>query len=158
MLSELFTRFDHSCELHSVYKVHTIGDCYVVMGYNTSEGKRDPGQEALKMVDFAFSLIKEIQAVNIEYSLNLNMRIGMHTGDIIGGITGSNLVRYDVYGLDVLIANKVESNGLPGEIAVSRQTRNMIEQFRRFRFQFSKITKFSLHSSEVEVFKLTRQE
>jgi len=34
LLSKLFTRFDQLCEDFGVYKVHTIGDCYVIMGYN----------------------------------------------------------------------------------------------------------------------------
>ena len=33
LLSELFTRFDQLCVDKGVYKVHTIGDCYVIMGY-----------------------------------------------------------------------------------------------------------------------------
>jgi len=33
LLSELFTRFDQLCVKNKVYKVHTIGDCYVIMGY-----------------------------------------------------------------------------------------------------------------------------
>lgn len=28
----------------------------------------------------------------------LNMRIGIHTGSIIGGIIGTDIVRYDIYG------------------------------------------------------------
>ena len=34
LLSKLFSRFDQLCEENRVYKVHTIGDCYVIMGYN----------------------------------------------------------------------------------------------------------------------------
>jgi len=34
LLSKLFSRFDQLCEENKVYKVHTIGDCYVIMGYN----------------------------------------------------------------------------------------------------------------------------
>lgn len=34
LLSKLFSRFDNLCEDNKVYKVHTIGDCYVIMGYN----------------------------------------------------------------------------------------------------------------------------
>ena len=44
------------------------------------------------------------------------MRIGIHTGNIIAGILGSDIVRYDIYGKDVLIANKMESKGKIGEI------------------------------------------
>jgi class 3 adenylate cyclase len=34
LLSKLFSRFDQVCEQNRVYKVHTIGDCYVIMGYD----------------------------------------------------------------------------------------------------------------------------
>ena len=47
------------------------------------------------------------------------MRIGIHTGNIIGGIIGTKIVRYDIYGPDVLIANKMESNGLEDRVTVS---------------------------------------
>ena len=33
-------------------------------------------------------------------------------GKVIGGIIGTNIVRYDIYGPDVMIANKMESNGI----------------------------------------------
>jgi len=39
------------------------------------------------------------------------MRIGVHTGSVIGGIIGTEVVRYDLYGADVMIANKMESSG-----------------------------------------------
>ena len=44
----------------------------------------------------------------------LDMRIGIHTGKLIGGIIGTKLVRYDIFGSDVLVANKMESNGIAG--------------------------------------------
>lgn len=34
MLSKLFVRFDKLCVRYNVYKVHTIGDCYVAIGYS----------------------------------------------------------------------------------------------------------------------------
>lgn len=42
------------------------------------------------------------------------MRIGIHTGDVVAGITGTSIVRYDIYGPDNDIANKMESGGAPG--------------------------------------------
>lgn len=39
------------------------------------------------------------------------MRIGIHTGNIISGVIGTDIVRYDIYGENVTIANKMESNG-----------------------------------------------
>ena len=37
------------------------------------------------------------------------MRIGIHTGDIIGGIVGTEIIRFDIYGENVEIANLMES-------------------------------------------------
>ena len=67
------------------------------------------------------------------------MRIGIHTGEVIGGVTGTNIVRYDIYGPDVLIANKMESGGSPGRINVSDTTKEFLEsQFEReFKFEFN---------------------
>ena len=55
------------------------------------------------------------------------MRIGIHTGEVIAGITGTNIVRYDIYGPDVVIANKMESMGAPGRIHVSDVTKNLLQ-------------------------------
>lgn len=58
----------------------------------------------------------------------LNMRIGIHTGKIIGGVMGTDVVRYDVYGRNITIANKMESNGEPGKVMISQTTRDMLER------------------------------
>jgi class 3 adenylate cyclase len=39
MLKNLFIEFDKMCIVHNVYKVYTIGDCYVVLGF-TDANKR----------------------------------------------------------------------------------------------------------------------
>ena len=54
------------------------------------------------------------------------MRIGIHTGKIVGGIIGTKVVRYDIFGQDVLIANKMESNGRAGAVCISENTYNLI--------------------------------
>ena len=33
------------------------------------------------------------------------MRIGIHVGSLIGGVIGSNIVRYDIYGPDVMVGS-----------------------------------------------------
>lgn len=37
-------------------------------------------------------------------------------GRVIGGVLGTDIVRYDIYGADVMISNKMESNGEKGKI------------------------------------------
>ena len=140
----MFTRFDKMCVEHNVYKVHTIGDCYVAMGHIGAKN-RDPAHECLNILKFARSMIKVIEDVNEEYDMGISMRIGIHTGDVIGGITGRSIVRYDIYGNDVYIANAMESNGQAGSIAVSESTRNLINSFK------DKVCDFQ-NFKEVEIF------
>ena len=54
------------------------------------------------------------------------MRIGIHTGKIIGGIIGAKLVRYDIFGKDVQIANKMEANGIKYAVCISEQTYKLL--------------------------------
>ena len=43
--------------------------------------------------------------------LGLNMRIGLHHGQFVAGVIGSNQLRFDIWGEDVLIGNQMESSG-----------------------------------------------
>lgn len=46
---------------------------------------------------------------------------------MIAGIIGSKIVRYDIFGSDVLIANKMESAGCVGRINISEDTKKILE-------------------------------
>jgi hypothetical protein len=82
MLSELFNEFDDSSKKHNVYKVHTIGDCYVVIGFTgkVPMNERNYKEEANNVVKMGESMIETIQRVRekVEF-LELDMRIGIHT-------------------------------------------------------------------------------
>lgn len=40
---------------------------------------------------------------------------------------GTDIVRYDIFGVDVLVANKMESNGEPGRVMISEDTKVLLE-------------------------------
>lgn len=114
------------------------------------------------MIKTGFEMINIIADVR-ENSENeslkeLDMRIGIHTGRIVAGIIGTKIVRYDIFGSDVLIANKMESNGLPGEVVVSEDTKKTImaipELYERLNFISHKIVKFDAIDKTVEAFKV----
>ena len=44
----------------------------------------------------------------------LDMRIGIHTGKILSGLLGVCKWQYDIWSLDVIIANNMEQAGKPG--------------------------------------------
>lgn len=43
-----------------------------------------------------------------------NIRIGLHTGSIVGGVIGKKKYLYDLYGETVSTANAMEQYGAPG--------------------------------------------
>ncbi|CAD8118773.1 unnamed protein product [Paramecium sonneborni] len=151
MLKNLFVEFDRKCCELNVYKLYTIGDCYVAIGmidYNN----RNPHQEAKNIVDLAFEMIKIIAQVRKQINFDgLNMRIGIHTGSVFGGVMGTDIVRYDIYGPDVLIANKMESNGLKGFVHVSQETKTFLEQDYDDLFNFELHTKIDLKTIKRQI-------
>jgi class 3 adenylate cyclase len=77
----------------------------------------------LEMIDIISEVRNQSENQNLK---DLDMRIGVHTGRVVAGIIGSKVVRYDIFGDGVLIANKMESNGLPGKVCISEDTKKYL--------------------------------
>ncbi|EER06529.1 guanylate cyclase, putative [Perkinsus marinus ATCC 50983] len=54
------------------------------------------------------------------------MRIGLHFGKFIGGVIATTKINYDIFGVDVTIANQVETAGIPGKIVASDSLRRYL--------------------------------
>jgi class 3 adenylate cyclase len=137
LLSKIFARFDQLCEEYKVYKVHTIGNQFVLMGYNGKiEKNRRSKQviidEANRVIQVGFEMvdyIKEISSdLQLQHQSDLHIRVGIHTGRVIAGIIGSKIVRYDILGEGVLITKKVQLNGETNSVCISEDTKKFIMQ------------------------------
>lgn len=79
LLKDLFTEFDKLCLDNCVYKLYTIGDCYVVLGLIDAEDRNVEG-EALNVINFGFQMLEKIKEVKKRVSFHdIDMRIGIHT-------------------------------------------------------------------------------
>lgn len=93
-----------------------------------------------KILLLSSAMIRLLRSVRRKLQLPfLNMRIGLHHGKCVGGIIGSGRLRYDIYGVDVLTGNLMESSGQPGRVCVSAVMRKWLESFfpDRFSFEFN---------------------
>ena len=73
-------------------------------------------------------IIREVKELSNSSSImNLDHRVGVHTGSVIAGIIGSKVVRYDIFGESVLITHEIEGNGEVGEVCISEDTKRLLE-------------------------------
>lgn len=95
---------------HNVLRIKFLGDCY----YGVSGVPIKDKRHAKNCVDLGLRMIRDIRALRRAKKINIDMRIGVHSGSIIGGVMGSCKWQYDIWSKDVVIANKLESTGVSG--------------------------------------------
>lgn len=62
-------------------------------------------------------MIRDIREVRAQRNnLNIDMRIGVHSGSIMSGVIGACKWQYDIWSKDVSIANRLETTGVPGYV------------------------------------------
>jgi class 3 adenylate cyclase len=115
-LNDLVTAFDEATERYGMEKIKTIGDSYMaVCGLSVPCLDHDK-----RAVDFALEMLKIIHRFNHEREFQLNIRIGINSGDVVAGIVGRNKFIYDVWGNTINIASEMKSACPPGSILVSQ--------------------------------------
>jgi class 3 adenylate cyclase len=121
LLNYVFNVFDGIMKRHGCEKVKTIGDGYMAVS-GAPEKCEDHAERiaraALEMMD-DIHLPEHIRA-ELPAGTKFNLRIGIHTGGAVCGVMGRERFVWDVYSDAVNIAARMESNGEPGKIHVSK--------------------------------------
>ncbi|XP_059048052.1 adenylyl cyclase X E-like [Achroia grisella] len=123
LLNELFGRFDEASEEHDVLRIKFLGDCY----YCVSGIPKPSAQHAKNCVDLGLDMIHIIKDVREKRALNIDMRIGVHSGRILSGLIGIRKWQYDIWSKDATIASKMESTGQAGKVHVTKQTLELLQ-------------------------------
>eukprot|EP00941_MAST-03F_sp_MAST-3F-sp1_P000726 g726.t1 len=83
---------------------------------------KDFQNHAVRMVYMGLDMHRAMLALNSEFSTNLMIRVGIHSGHVMGGILGTKRLAFDIWGLDVELANEYEAGGVPKRVNVSEPT------------------------------------
>ena len=121
-LNKLFRRFDALSIKFGVEKIKTIGDAYMAVG-GVPEVVSD---HAERVADMALAMQLEMDEYNKDAPTPLQIRIGLNTGAVVAGVTGTVKFAYDLWGDAVNIASRMESTGIPGQIQVSESTASQL--------------------------------
>jgi len=128
-LDSYFIRFDEIVNKYNVEKIKTIGDAYMAAGGVPIRNKSNAIDTTLAALEIqrAMKEISELKKKNGRKSWEL--RIGLHTGDLIAGVIGLKRFAYDIWGDTVNVAAHMESSGEPGKVNISESTYEAIAEF-----------------------------
>ena len=122
-------KFDEIIEEHYIEKIKTIGDAYMCAGGLPLRNKSNPIDVTLAglkiqkfMKDYAANKIEKNEAP-------WELRLGIHTGEVIAGVIGKKKFAYDIWGDAVNKASRMEQSGEVGKVNVSGDTYEYIKDF-----------------------------
>ena len=122
VLDDIFSAFDQLTEESGLEKIRTIGD-----GYMAVAGAPVPrGDHAAAALTVARAMIASMHEQRILLDVDLEIRIGLASGPVVGGVIGERRILFDVWGDAVNLASRMESSGVPGRIQISAATRALL--------------------------------
>eukprot|EP00980_Cylindrotheca_fusiformis_P030347 scaffold24674_cov127-Cylindrotheca_fusiformis.AAC.1 len=129
LLESIYSAFDRIAYRHSVFKVETVGDCYVA-----AVGLPEPiDNHAVVACKFARDCLKKMHEMTrkMEVSLGpdtteLDMRIGIHSGQVTAGVLRGERCRFQLFGDTMNTAARMESGGERSRIQISPVTADLL--------------------------------
>ncbi len=129
LLQTIYHAFDKIAKRRGVFKVETIGDCYVAV-----TGLPDPQPDhALRLTKFARECMTKMMEVTkrLEVSLgpdtgDLCLRLGLNSGPVTAGVLQGEKSRFQLFGDTVNTASRMESTGEMNRVHLSKSTADLL--------------------------------
>ncbi len=121
-LNEIVKGFDKIMEKYNCERIKTVGDGYIaVCGMPVSNPNH-----AENILLASEEIIRFLKNRNFKNKYKWEVRIGVDTGEVVGGIIGTKKYIYDVFGDTVNTASRLESTSQPMRIHVSETTHSLV--------------------------------
>jgi class 3 adenylate cyclase len=129
LLETVYRAFDTIAKRRHVFKVETVGDCYVAV-----TGLPEPRKDhAISMAKFARECLDKFNELSkqLEISLgpdtgDLALRTGLHSGPVTAGVLRGDKSRFQLFGATVNTAARVEATGMRNLVHISSDTAQLL--------------------------------
>jgi class 3 adenylate cyclase len=146
----LFSEFDRAVTGRNLFKVDTIGDAYVIVGWlhksncpseswdasslaclaGMAEATRDleleDVQQCADVLHVAGDILEIVNRLRSQTAINWNVRIGIAIGSVIAGMLGKHQMRFSVLGEVMQHIARLETMGQPGRVHCSADFVNFV--------------------------------
>ncbi|MBN8574397.1 MAG: tetratricopeptide repeat protein [Candidatus Kapabacteria bacterium] len=129
LLNSIFRAADNVMTSHGLEKIKTIGDAYMAV----AGAPEEQSDHAIRAANASIELLDKMNSLRIiipqelgettwiESIGEIGVRIGVHSGEAIGGVIGDKKFSFDLWGDAVNTASRMESHGEAGKIHVSEE-------------------------------------
>ncbi|MBU8893364.1 MAG: response regulator [Bacteroidales bacterium] len=128
-LNDIIKGFDAIMDKNQCEKIKTVGDAYVaVCGLPVPNPKH-----AENIINASIDAIAFLADRNEKSKYKWEIRLGVDTGEVVGGIVGTKKYIYDVFGDPVNTASRLEHNSKTMRIHLSETTYKLVKD--KFEFE-----------------------
>lgn len=128
-LDRCFLFFDDITEKYNIEKIKTIGDSYMCAGGIPIRNRSNPIDAVLA----GLAIKRTMEDIKKEKEANgdpyWDIRIGIHTGELIAGVVGKKKFAYDIWGDTVNIASRMESSAEINKVNISGATYELVKDY-----------------------------
>ena len=131
LLETLYQAYDSILKGRGVFKVETVGDCYVGVA-GLPEYRRD---HAMAMARVARDIVRQTHELTRRLELKLgpdtselSTRIGLHSGPVTAGVLRGERARFQLFGDTMNVAARMQHTSERGRIQVSKATADFLKR------------------------------